>query len=79
MDEERETERIEAFSDGVFGIAMTLLVIEIKVPSHELVAANGLAPSLAALWPSYLAFLTSFVTILVFWVHHRDLRVDQKT
>lgn len=55
MDEERETERIEAFSDGVFGIAMTLLVIEIKVPSHELVAANGLAQSLAALWPSYLA------------------------
>ena len=70
MHEERETERVEAFSDGVFGIAMTLLVIEIKVPSHELVAANGLARSLAALWPSYLAFVTSFVTILVIWVHH---------
>jgi uncharacterized membrane protein len=70
MNEERETARIEAFSDGIFGIAMTLLVIEIKVPSHELVAANGLARSLAALWPSYLAFLTSFVTILVIWVHH---------
>ena len=55
MQEDKETERIEAFSDGVFGIAMTLLVIEIKVPSHELVAANGLAQSLAALWPSYLA------------------------
>jgi uncharacterized membrane protein len=49
---------------------MTLLVIEIKVPSHELVAAHGLAPSLAALWPSYLAFVTSFATILVIWVHH---------
>ena len=70
MHEERETERVEAFSDGVFGIAMTLLVIEIKVPSHELVAANGLAQSLAALWPSYLAFVTSFVTVLVIWVHH---------
>jgi len=70
MPEERETARIEAFSDGVFAIAMTLLVIEIKVPSHELVAANGLAHSLAALWPSYLAFVTSFVTILVIWVHH---------
>jgi hypothetical protein len=34
------------------------LVIEIKVPSHELVASQGLAPSLAALWPSYLAFVT---------------------
>ena len=70
MDEASETVRIEAFSDGVFGIAMTLLVIEIKVPSHELVAANGLAHSLAALWPSYLAFVTSFVTVLVIWVHH---------
>ncbi len=70
MSEERETTRIEAFSDGVFAIAMTLLVIEIKVPSHELVAAHGLAQSLAALWPSYLAFLTSFTTILVIWVHH---------
>lgn len=49
---------------------MTLLVIEIKVPSHELVAARGLAPALAALWPSYLAFVTSFLTILVIWVHH---------
>lgn len=70
MPQERETARIEAFSDGVFAIAMTLLVIEIKVPSHELVAANGLARSLVALWPSYLAYLTSFVTVLVIWVHH---------
>ena len=70
MQEDKETERIEAFSDGVFGIAMTLLVIEIKVPNHELVAANGLAQSLAAMWPSYLAFVTSFVTVLVTWVHH---------
>lgn len=70
MNEESETIRVEAFSDGVFAIAMTLLVIEIKVPSHELVAQSGLANSLIALWPSYLAFLTSFVTILVIWVHH---------
>lgn len=70
MHEDSETVRVEAFSDGVFGIAMTLLVIEIKVPSHELVAAQGLAHSLLALWPSYLAFLTSFATILVIWVHH---------
>lgn len=70
MPEENETGRIEAFSDGIFAIAMTLLVIEIKVPSHEMVAANGLARSLLALWPSYLAFLTSFATILVIWVHH---------
>ena len=70
MAEGRETVRVEAFSDGVFAIAMTLLVIEIKVPSHEVVAAKGLAQSLVALWPSYLAFLTSFATVLVIWVHH---------
>jgi uncharacterized membrane protein len=49
---------------------MTLLVIEIKVPSHELVASEGLAHALAGLWPSYLAFVTSFLTVLVIWVHH---------
>lgn len=70
MHEERETARIEAFSDPVFAIAMTLLVIEIKVPSHALVTKHGLAHALAALWPSYLAFFISFVTILVIWVHH---------
>ena len=70
MNEESETVRVEAFSDGVFAIAMTLLVTAIKVPAHELVATKGLSQSLLALWPSYLAFLTSFVTILVAWVHH---------
>src|SRR5581483_4566500 len=70
MHEEKQTERVEAFSDGVFGIAMTLLVIELKVPGHDVVAANGLARSLTALWPSYLAFVISFLTVLVTWVHH---------
>ncbi|MGR8952265.1 MAG: TMEM175 family protein [Gammaproteobacteria bacterium] len=70
MHEEKETGRVEGFSDHVFAIAMTLLVIEIKIPNHAQVAAEGLAQSLAALWPSYLAFLTSFFTILVIWVHH---------
>lgn len=70
MQADKETARIEAFSDGVFAIAITLLVLEIKIPSHEMVAGRGLAYSLAALWPSYLAFFISFVTILVIWVHH---------
>lgn len=55
MHEENGTVRIEAFSDGVFAIAMTLLVIEIKVPSHELVAGTGLARCLVALWPKLVA------------------------
>jgi uncharacterized membrane protein len=70
MPEQSQTVRVEAFSDGVFAIAMTLLVFQIKVPSHEQVAAHGLAHALVGLWPSYLAFLTSFATILVIWVQH---------
>jgi uncharacterized membrane protein len=68
-----ETGRIESFSDGVFAIAMTLLVIEIKVPGHEEVARSGLLRSLIDNWPSFLAFLTSFVTVLVIWVHHHRI------
>jgi uncharacterized membrane protein len=70
MDRTHETGRIEAFSDGVFAIAITLLVIEIKVPIHEQVQKIGLLKALLDLWPSYLAFITSFATILVMWVHH---------
>ncbi|MBY0577876.1 MAG: DUF1211 domain-containing protein [Burkholderiales bacterium] len=73
MQEEKETARIEAFSDGVFAIAITLLVLEIKVPSREMVLGHGLTYSLFALWPAFLAFFTSFSTILVLWVHPEDI------
>src|SRR6266480_1695989 len=67
----KETARIEAFSDGVFAIAITLLVLELKVPrEHE---PGELAPALLALWPSYLAFLTSFATIGIMWINHHRL------
>ena len=68
------TTRLEAFSDGVFAIAITLLVLEIRVPHPETAAAAGhLWAGLAALWPSYLAFLFSFFVILVMWVNHHEL------
>jgi uncharacterized membrane protein len=70
MHEDSDTQRLEAFSDGVFAIAITLLVLEVKVPGHDMVAAHGLAYALLAQWPSYLAYITSFVTILVMWVKH---------
>ena len=70
MHKDEGTARIEAFSDGVFAIAITLLVLNIKVPGHAAVEQQGLAHALAALWPSYLAFITSFITILVIWVKH---------
>ncbi len=70
MREEKETGRIEAFSDGVFAIAITLLVLEIKVPSHAEVSDRGMWHALFSLWPAYLAFFISFVTIFVIWAHH---------
>jgi uncharacterized membrane protein len=66
-----ETARTETFSDGVFAIAITLLILEVKVPRH--VPEGGLAAALFDLWPSYLAFVTSFVTIGVMWVNHHRL------
>jgi uncharacterized membrane protein len=64
------TGRLEAFSDGVFAIAATLLVLELAVTS----GLHGYTPSLDAqlvdLWPSYLAFATSFLTIGIIWMNH---------
>jgi len=69
--------RLEAFSDGVFAIAITLLILEIKVPHAE--HAGGLWAGLLALWPSYIAFLMSFMVVLIMWVsHHELLRMVQR-
>jgi uncharacterized membrane protein len=72
--ERKETGRIEAFSDGVFAIAITLLVLGIKVPrAAEHGAGGGLGSALIQLWPHYLAFVTSFFTILAMWVNHHRI------
>lgn len=68
-----ETGRVEAFSDGVFAITMTLLGIELKVPVYGGVRGASLGVSLAAGWPAYVAFLTSFITIAVMWINHHRL------
>ena len=65
-----ETARIEAFSDGVFAIAITLLILEIKVPP---VGQDHLAAALLRQWPSYLAFLISFIYIGVMWINHHRM------
>lgn len=67
------TTRVEAFSDGVFAIAITLLVLEIRVPDGEAAHGAGLASALVHLWPSYLAFLLSFFVLLITWVNHHEL------
>jgi uncharacterized membrane protein len=65
--EELPLGRLEAFSDGVFAIAITLLVLELGVPDT---AANDLLAAILDQWPSYLAYVTSFLTIGVFWLQH---------
>jgi uncharacterized membrane protein len=61
------TGRIEAFSDGVFAIAITLLVLDIGVPPS---AFGDLWAGIAHEWPAYLAYVTSFVTIGGLWMGH---------
>ena len=64
-----DTSRIEAFSDGVFAIAITLLVIEIGVPHVE---GTTLLGALVEQWPSYLGYVISFLQIGVIWANHHN-------
>lgn len=64
-----ETARVEAFSDGVFAVAITLLILEIKVPGYD----GDLGAKLLLQWPSYLAFVISFAFIGVMWINHHRL------
>jgi len=68
------TTRLEAFCDGVFAIAITLLVIEVHVPHlDEIARLGGLWPALGAQWPSYLGFVISFFTIGIMWANHHAM------
>jgi uncharacterized membrane protein len=64
----KETARIEAFSDGVFAIAITLLILEIHVPAVQ--ENETLFTSLLHEWASFLALLIGFFTLLVCWINH---------
>src|SRR5919109_523729 len=66
-----ETARLETFADGVMAIAITLLILEIEVPHLE--AGESLSTALAAQWPSYAAYVVSFLTIGIIWVNHHHL------
>ncbi len=65
------TNRVEAFSDGVMAIAITLLVLELKVPVGS--APDRLLADLAARWPSYAAYVAAFLTIGIIWLNHHTL------
>jgi uncharacterized membrane protein len=65
-----DTGRVEAFSDGVFAIAITLLVLEIKIEPDQF---DDLRGALLDEWPAYLAYITSFLTVGSVWIAHHNL------
>ena len=65
--------RLEGFSDGVFAIAITLLVLDLGVPARDQVRSGGLGSALAHQWPSYFAYLVSFLVIGIIWVNHHTM------
>ena len=73
IQQQKETLRIETFSDGVFCIAVTLLSIEIGVKLHGDVTNKELTHELLAKWPIYLAYVISFVNVLLAWIGHHSL------
>jgi uncharacterized membrane protein len=73
--------RVEAFSDGVFAIAITVLILDIKVPPLESIrSVADVWRDIGSLWPSFFALCLSFTIILISWVgHHSLLRTLDKT
>ena len=73
-------ERIVFFSDAVFAIAITLLALEIRLPAEISGVSNGdLFQNLLSIWPKYLGYLVSFLSIGNFWVvHHRQFRYIER-
>src|SRR3954463_1053189 len=73
------TARLETFSGGVFAIAATLLVLKIGVTVEH---GQSLGSALLDIWPSYLAYATSFLVIGIIWINHHHIvtmiaRVDR--
>jgi uncharacterized membrane protein len=66
-----ETSHIETFSDGVFAIAITLLVLELHIP--ELEEGEHLWPALVKEWPQFGAYLTSFAILGIMWINHHSM------
>src|SRR5258708_12918495 len=67
--DDRDTGRIEAFSDGVIAVAITLLILDVHVPNVQ----TGLLPALLNQWPAYLGYVTSFLVITIFWANHHNM------
>jgi uncharacterized membrane protein len=70
---QKDTVRIEAFSDGIFCVAITLLAIEIGVEANKEETNKGLLQALISKWPICLAYVTSFINVLLAWIGHHGL------
>ena len=66
---DRDTGRLEAFSDGVIAVAITLLILDVHVPNVQ----TGLLQALLNQWPTYLGYVTSFLVITIFWANHHNM------
>ncbi len=75
--EEKQTGRLEAFSDGVFAVAITLLILNIQIPGLE-PDDTHLWQDFVSDWPMLIAYVTSFATIGVMWLNHHRLFIHIK-
>jgi uncharacterized membrane protein len=70
---EKQTARLEAFSDGIFGVAITLLAIEIGIKEYEGATNINLWQKIIERWPEYFTYFNSFATVLLIWMGHHKI------
>ncbi|MEP6466631.1 MAG: TMEM175 family protein [Parafilimonas sp.] len=70
---EKKTARIEAFSDGIFGVAITLLAIEIGIKEYDGATNASLWQKIVNNWPEYFTYFNSFATVLLIWMGHHKI------
>jgi uncharacterized membrane protein len=70
---EKNTARLEAFSDGIFGVAITLLAIEIGIDNFKGATNISLWESIIEKWPEYFTYFNSFATVLLIWMGHNKI------
>ena len=70
---ERKTARLEAFSDGIFSVAITLLAIEIGISEYNGATNLNLWHKILEKWPAYFTYFNSFATVLLIWIGHHKI------
>ncbi len=70
---EKQTGRLEAFSDGIFGVAITLLALEIGIKEYEGADNANLWKKILEQWPEYFTYFNSFATVLLIWMGHNKV------